>query len=131
MQMCSKIILGFIFFLVFQVSAQNIRLRAKFQEIELNGVKTQSESDRLLELDLDDKFLRIYGNPTERFDIYESFEIDEQTFMFPSLDKDGKEFAIELFYSDEFIFITIQDPAENPNGTFDHRQFVCKRIKSE
>jgi hypothetical protein len=51
--------------------------------------------------------------------------------MFPSLDKDGKEFAIELFYSDEYIFITIQDPTENPNGTFDHRQFVCKRIKSE
>jgi hypothetical protein len=94
-------------------------------------VKTQTESDRLLELNLDDLFLKIYGNPTESFDIYESFEIDENTFMFPSLDKDGKEFAIELFYSDEYIFITIQDPTENSNSTFDHRQFVCKQIKSE
>jgi hypothetical protein len=125
------LVLVLAFFSCFQVRAQNIRLRAKFQEIEINGVKTQSESDRLLELDLDEKFLKIYGNPTERFDIYESFEIDEQTFMFPSLDKDGKEYAVELFYSDEYIYITIQNPTENPNSTFDHRQFVCKRIKSE
>jgi hypothetical protein len=126
-----KIIFGLILFCSLQINAQTLRLRAKFQEIEINGVKTQTESDRLLELNLDDLYLKIYGNPTESFDIYESFEIDENTFMFPSLDKDGKEFAIELFYSDEYIFITIQDPTENSNSTFDHRQFVCKHLKSE
>ena len=94
-------------------SAQNIRLRAKFYETKIGETKTQEESNKLLIFDIDKMNLTIYGNPSERFDFYESFEIDEKTFMFPSLDSLGMEFASEYYIGDEFIYITIQKPTEN------------------
>jgi hypothetical protein len=110
-------------------SAQNIRLRAKFYETKIGETKTQEESNKLLIFDIDKMNLTIYGNPSERFDFYESFEIDEKTFMFPSLDSLGMEFAIEYYIGDEFIYITIQKPTENEEGSFDHRMYVCEILE--
>lgn len=109
--------------------AQNIRLRAKFYETKIGETKTQEESNKLLIFDIDKMNLTIYGNPSERFDFYESFEIDEKTFMFPSLDSLGMEFAIEYYIGDEFIYITIQKPTENEEGSFDHRMYVCEILE--
>jgi hypothetical protein len=70
--------------------------------------------------------LTIYGNPSERFDFYESFEIDEKTFMFPSLDSKGLEFAIEYYIGEDYVYITIQNATENKDGSFDSRMYVCE-----
>jgi len=109
--------------------AQNIRLRAKFYETKSGETKTQEESKKLLSFDIDKMNLIIYGNPSERFDFYESFEIDEKTFMFPSLDSLGMEFAIEYYIGDDFIYITIQKPTENEDGSFDYRMYVCEKLE--
>ncbi len=109
--------------------AQSIRLRANFYETNIDGEKTQEESDRLLVLDLDKKVITIFGNPSERFDIYESFEIDERTTMFPSIDKDLVEFAIEYYVGDDYYYITIQSIVENESGTFNNRMYVCTLIE--
>ena len=106
--------------------AQNIRLRAKFYETKIGGIKNQEESNKLLTFDLDKMNLTIYGNPSERFDFYESFEIDEKTFMFPSLDSKGLEFAIEYYIGEDYVYITIQNATENMDGSFDSRMYVCE-----
>ena len=121
--------LVFIFLFISNIGqAQIFRLRAHYEEVELNGEKQQSESKRLIIFDVTNYKVTLYGFKTEQFDIYEEFEIDDSTFMFPSLDKDGNEFAIELSFTTEYIYVTIQTPTENEVGEFDHRQFVCKRI---
>jgi hypothetical protein len=108
---------------------QNIRLRAKYYVTKVGDNKTQEESNKLITLDIDKMNLTIYGNPSERFDFYETFEVDEKTFMFPSLDSLGKEFAIEYYIGEDFIYITIQNPTENQDGSFDYRMYVCEMLE--
>jgi hypothetical protein len=109
--------------------AQSYRYRAVFEEVKVNGKKEQSESKKLIIVNIDDYFVKIYGATTERFDIYETFEINDSTFMFPALDKDGNDFAIELLISGKYTYITIQTPTENELGEFDRRRFVCIKIE--
>ena len=109
-------------------NAQVFRLRAKFEEVETDGAKQQFESKRLIIFNVTDYKVILYGATTEQFDLYEQFEIDENTWMFPALDKEGNEFAIELSFIEEYNYVTIQTPTENKVGGFDHRKFVCKRI---
>ena len=78
---------------------------------------------------MDKKVITIFGNPSERFDIYESFEIDERTTMFPSIDKDLVEFAIEYYVGDDYYYVTIQSIVENESGTFNNRMYVCTLIE--
>lgn len=111
------------------INAQSIRYRALFEEVQINGKKEQSESKKLIVVNIDEYFVKIYGAKTEQFDIYETFEINDSTFMFPALDKDGNDFAIELLFSKKYTYITIQTPKENESGEFDRRQFVCKKIE--
>jgi hypothetical protein len=121
--------LVFIFLMISNFGqAQNFRLRAHYEEVEINGEKQQSESKRLIIFDVTNYKVTLYGFKTEQFDIYEEFEIDDSTFMFPSLDKDGNEFAIELSFLEDYIHVTIQTPTENEVGGFDYREFICKRI---
>jgi hypothetical protein len=118
-----------IFLLLSHVSqAQVFRLRAKFEEVVVDGEKYQTESKRLIIFDVTEFKLTLYGVTTETFDLYEEFDIDENTSMFPGLDKEGNEFAIELSFEEEYIIITIQTPTENEIGEFDYRRFYCKRI---
>jgi hypothetical protein len=118
-----------IFLLLSHVSqAQVFRLRAKFEEVVVDGEKYQTESKRLIIFDVTEFKLTLYGVTTETFDLYEEFDIDENTTMFPGLDKEGNEFAIELSFEEEYIIITIQTPTENEIGEFDYRRFYCKRI---
>lgn len=122
-----------LFFSIFFVSSiafgQKIRLRANFYETNTGNIKTQDESDKLLVLDLDNLNLTIYGNPSERFDFYESFNIDENTTMFPSLDENGDEFALEIYLGEDYVYVTIQFPEENELGSFDNRMYVCSVIE--
>lgn len=118
-----------IFLLLSHVSqGQVFRLRAKFEEVVVDGEKYQTESKRLIIFDVTEFKLTLYGVTTETFDLYEEFDIDENTSMFPGLDKEGNEFAIELSFEEEYIIITIQTPTENEIGEFDYRRFYCKRI---
>ncbi len=119
----------FLTFAPFCLEAQTIRYRAFFEEVKINGKKVQSESKKLIIVNIDDYYVKIFGSETERFDIYETFEINDSTFMFPSLDKKGNDFAIELLFTDKYTYITIQTPTENEVGGFDHRQFVCRKIE--
>lgn len=125
-----KNILFFLFLGVGSIClGQNIRLRAKYYETKNGEIKTQEESNKLLTFDIDKMNLTIYGNPSERFDFYETFEIDEKTFMFPSLDSSGMEFAIEYYIGEDYIYITIQKPTENEDGSFDYRMYVCEILE--
>jgi hypothetical protein len=117
------------FFFVLNVGySQVFRLRAKFEEVVVVGEKYQTESKRLIIFDVTEFKLTLYGVTTETFDLYEEFDIDENTSMFPGLDKEGNEFAIELSFEEEYIIVTIQTPTENEIGEFDYRRFYCKRI---
>ena len=109
--------------------AQTFRYRAYFEEVEINGKKVQSESNKLIIVNRDENYVKIFGFETERFDIYETFEINDSTLMFPSLDKNENNFAIELLFTKKYTYLTIQTPTENEVGEFDHRQFVCKKIE--
>jgi hypothetical protein len=103
-------------------------LRASYLETNIDGDKTVSESKRLIVLDTVNLSLTLYGATTEKFDLYEDFDIGEGVHMYPGLDKEGKEWAIEYYPSEEWIYITIQDPIENEDGSFDSVMYVCKKL---
>ncbi len=124
-------ILGLIIivFSCFYSIGQPIRLRAEYLKGNNGVTKYEEESNKLLVVNFEKMNLIIYGNPNERFDFYDSFEIDDATTMLPALDKDGVEFAIELYLVEKYIYVTIQNATENKFGEFDSRMYICTVIE--
>jgi hypothetical protein len=112
----------------FFANAQEYKFRANFKEVKIENDVKQYESTSILILNLESLTLKVFDNVSETYNIYKSFEIDDHTTMFPSIDKNNNEFAIELDFQEEYIYITIQNATENKIGAYDHIQYVCKRL---
>ena len=112
----------------FFANAQEYKFRAKFKEVKIENDVKQYESTSILILNLESLTLKVFDNVSETYNIYKSFEIDDHTTMFPAIDKNNNEFAIELDFQEEYIYLTIQNATENKIGAYDHIQYVCKRL---
>lgn len=108
--------------------SQVIRLRANYSEVNIQGEKQVEKSKILITLDTANLSLIIYDFHTEKYDLYEDFDFGGGVHMYPGLDKDGNEWAIEYYPGEEWIYLTIQSAIENKNGTFNSTRYACKRL---